>query len=169
MKKIFGDHATVERLSERLKKAYSLEEYRRIQCVLIRATLGSRAKEIASLLGWSVVTVHIFQSRWMREGDTVFDVGERGGRRHESLSEDEEKVFLEPFVERAKGETLVTGQEIRRAYEERIGRPVAASTVYRLLARHGWRKGVPRPRHPKADPVAPTAFKKNSAEPYVGR
>jgi transposase len=169
MKKVFGDHATVERLSERLKKTYLLEEYRRIQCVLIRATLGSRAKEIASLLGWSVVTVRIFQSRWMREGDTVLDVGERGGRHHEYLREGEEKVFLEPLVERAKGGNLVTAQEIRRAYEGRIGHPVAASTVYRLLARHGWRKVVPRPRHPQADPVGQTAFKKNSVEPCVGK
>jgi transposase len=105
----------------------------------------------------------------MREGDTVFDVGERGGRRHEYLSEDEEKVFLEPFVERAKGGILVTAQELRRAYEERIGCSVAASTVYRLLARHGWRKVVPRPRHPQANPVTQAAFKKNSAEPYVGK
>lgn len=160
MKKRFGDVGTVERLSERMKRTRSLEEYRRIQCVLMRATLGKGAKEIAQVLGWSVVTVHIFQSRWMREGDRVFEVGGRGGRRHENLSEREEKAFLESFVQRAQAGNLVTVKEIRQAYEERIGRSVAASTVYRLLARHGWRKVVPRPRHPQADLVAQTAFKK---------
>ncbi|MBK9990084.1 MAG: winged helix-turn-helix domain-containing protein [Verrucomicrobia bacterium] len=29
------------------------------------------------------------------------------------------------------------------------GHPVAPSTVYRLLAKAGWRKIVPRPSHPK--------------------
>jgi hypothetical protein len=37
---------------------------------------------------------------------------------------------------------------------------VARSTIYRLLGRHGWRKVVPRPRHPKTDLAAQSAFKK---------
>ena len=36
------------------------------------------------------------------------------------------------------------------------------STIYRLLERHGWRKVVPRPRHPKADVAAQAAFKKTA-------
>ena len=40
---IVGDKPTVERLAERLKRATSHSEYQRIQCVLIRATLGSSA------------------------------------------------------------------------------------------------------------------------------
>ena len=43
---IVGDKPTVERLAERLKRATSHSEYQRIQCVLIRATLGSSAAEI---------------------------------------------------------------------------------------------------------------------------
>ena len=34
------------------------------------------------------------------------------------------------------------------------------STVYNLLARHSWRKLMPRPFHPKRDLVAQDAFKK---------
>ena len=71
---IMGDQATVGRLAERLKRAKSHAEYQRIQCVLIRATLGSSAAEIAQLLGWSTVTVHILHSRWAKEGDAVFEL-----------------------------------------------------------------------------------------------
>jgi len=39
---------------------------------------------------------------------------------------------------------------------------VAASTVYRLLERAGWRKVAPRPSHPRKDPAAEEAFKKSS-------
>jgi hypothetical protein len=38
---------------------------------------------------------------------------------------------------------------------------VAASVVYRMLARHGWRKVAPDTRHPKSDPIAQEDWKKN--------
>ena len=69
---ITGDKATVARLAERLKLARSHSEYQRIQCVLIRATLGSSAAEIAQLLGWSTATVHVLHSRRCRDGFPSF-------------------------------------------------------------------------------------------------
>jgi hypothetical protein len=33
--------------------------------------------------------------------------------------------------------------------------------VYRLLARHGWRKVAPDTRHPKSDPAEQERWKKN--------
>ena len=83
---IVGDKPTVRRLAERLKRAGSHSEYQRIQCVLIRATLGSSATEIAQLLGWSTATVHVLHSRWAKEGEAIFDVRGRGGRHHQYLT-----------------------------------------------------------------------------------
>ena len=71
---ISNDKATIAALADRLKRAQSHSEYQRIQCVLIRATLGSSAAQIAQLLGWSAATVHVLHSRWASEGDAVFDV-----------------------------------------------------------------------------------------------
>jgi hypothetical protein len=51
--------------------------------------------------------------------------------------------------------------QIWQAYAQRIGHDVDDSTIYRLLNRHGWRKLMPRPRHPQADPQAQEQFKKN--------
>jgi transposase len=159
---IVGDKATVARLAERLKVATSRVEYQRIQCVLIRATLGSSAGEIAQLLGWSTATVHVMHSRWAKEGDAIFDVRARGGRRHQYLDAQQEQELLAPFVQRAHAGGMLSVGEIQQAYQERTGRQVAPSTVYRLLDRHGWRKVMPRPRHPKADLAAQAAFKKTS-------
>ena len=53
-------------------------------------------------------------------------------------------------------------RRLRAALAHRLGRPVAASVVYRLLARHGWRKVAPDTRHPKSDPIAQEEWKKNS-------
>lgn len=157
---IIGDKATVARLAERLKQANSHSEYQRIQCVLIRATLGSSAAEIAQLLGWSRATVHVLHSRWAKEGDAIFDLRGRGGRRHQHLSAAQEQDLLAPFVERARAGGMLTVAEIHLAYQEQVGKAVAPSTIYRLLDRHGWRKVVPRPRHPKTDVAAQGAFKK---------
>ena len=163
MKSLIGnDKATVARLAERLKHASSHAEYQRIQCVLIRATLGSSAPEIAQLLGWSTATVHVIHSRWSKEGDAIFDLRGRGGGNHRHLDHAQEQQFLTPFVERAKAGGMLNVAEIGQAYEQRVGKTVVPSTIYRLLDRHGWRKVVPRPRHPKADVAAQAAFKKTS-------
>jgi len=157
---IVSDKATINRLAERLKRAQSHAEYQRIQCVLIRATLGSTAAEIAQLLGWSAARVHVMHSRWAKEGDALFELKGRGGRHRQHLSPEQEQALLAPFVERAQAGGVLTVADIQCAYQEQTGREVAPSTVYRLLERHGWRKLTPRPRHPKADPAAQAAFKK---------
>jgi transposase len=159
---IEGDKATVRRLADRLKLAGSHSEYQRIQCVLIRATLGSTAAEIAQLLGWSTATVHVLHSRWAKEGEAIFDVRGRGGRRHQHLTPEQERELLAPFVERAEAGGMLTVGEVQGAYHQRIGKVVSRSTIYRLLERHGWRKIMPRPRHPKADVAAQGAFKKTA-------
>lgn len=157
---IVGDKQTVERLVERLKQAGSHREYQRIQCVPIRATLGSSAGEIAQLLGWSTATVHVLRSRWAKVGDVIFDLRPRGGRRHQHLSVEQERERLAPFAERAHAGGMLTVTEIQQAYQRQVGQEVAPSTINRLLERHGWRKLTPRPRHPKADLTAQAAFKK---------
>ena len=159
---IVGDEATVHRLAERLKTASSHAQYQRIQCVLLRATLGSSAAEIAQLLGWSTATVHVMHSRWAREGEAIFDLRPRGGRHHQHLTLEQEAQLLAPFVACAQAGGMLSVAEIQQAYQERTGKAVARSTVYRLLQRHGWRKVVPRPRHPKADVTVQGAFKKTA-------
>ena len=159
---ITPDAETIDRLAERLKVAHRHSEFQRIQCILIRATLGSSAPEIARLLGWSVATVHMLHSRYTREGEALFDLKAKGGRRNQYLTPEEEVEFLAPFIEKAaKGGVLVVS-EIHTAFEALVGKKVSPSTIYRLLERNKWRKIVPRPQHPKADPAAQAAFKKNS-------
>lgn len=95
-------------------------------------------------------------------GTTYSDKERRGGRHRELLSPDEEKAFLAPWLEQAKDGGVIVVPPIHAAYEERVGKKVPPSTVYRMLARHGWRKVTPDTRHPKAKPEAQEDFKKNS-------
>ena len=157
---IASDKATISALADRLTRADSHAQYQRIQCVLIRATLGSTAAQIAQLLGWSTATVHVIHSRWAKEGEALFDLRGRGGRRHQHLSAGAEADLLAPFTARAQTGGLLHVSEIKHALEQPVGKTVATSTVYRMLDRHRWRKIVPRPRHPKADMQAQDVFKK---------
>mgnify|MGYP001163326170 CR=1 FL=1 len=63
---VVEDKLTVERLAERLTRAKSHSDCQRIQCVLMRATLGSSAAEIAQWLDWSMATGHGMHSRWAK-------------------------------------------------------------------------------------------------------
>ena len=57
---------------------------------------------------------------------------------------------------------MLTVSEIKSEYCKHVEHKVADSTIYRMLARHGWRKIMPRSKHPKkASDQAIEAYKKN--------
>jgi len=84
-----------------------------------------------------------------------------GGRRNALLTVEEEREFLAPWLEQARAGGVLVVSPLRAALSQRLGRPVKASVLYRLLARHGWRKVAPDTRHPKSDPQVQEAWKKN--------
>jgi hypothetical protein len=61
---------------------------------------------------------------------------------------DEEKAFLEQFIDLADAGQLVTIHTIMEKYVQATGKACSDTTIYRLLKRHGWRKVTPRPEHP---------------------
>jgi transposase len=109
-----------------------------------------KAEEIAQHCGVSQSTVHQVISLYNRFGVTAVETAGKGGRRDVYLTLEEEKQFLAPFFARAQTGDIATAAEIQRAFKARVGHEVDASTIYRLLARHGWRKLMPRPTHSKA-------------------
>lgn len=72
----------------------------------------------------------------------------------------EEGELLSSFEEQSKSGQLVVARKIKAAYEQKVGKEVAESTIYRMLARHGFRKIVPYRRHPKANTEEQETFKK---------
>ena len=154
---------TVERLQALLRTAKRTDEMRRIQVVLMRALNSSPPTEIAATVGWTVNSVRCLHSRFLKEGFAVLENRPgRGGRRSQNIDEADEVKLLEKFEDQAiSGGVLVT-QVIKDAYEKQIGRSVAASTITRMMARHGWRKIAPRSYHPKKRSEDIEPFKKNS-------
>ena len=65
------------------------------------------------------------------------------------MSEAEETRILGLFKERAKKGEVVEISEIAKAYQSTVDHPVSRGQIYFVLHRHGWRKVMPRSRHPK--------------------
>jgi hypothetical protein len=66
------------------------------------------------------------------------------------------------FAKAAGAGEMLNIHDFKLAYEQAIGHDTSNSTVYDLLARHGWRKLMPRPFHPRQDIAAQNAFKKTA-------
>jgi len=154
--------ANHEELRKLLPQARSVEEFRRIQCVWLRASLDLTLSQIALATGLSPVSIRCYHSRYLQHGSRALKVNGRGGRHRQNLSIEQERQLLQPFFEPAAGGEILDVGRVHGAYEKLVGRDVSKSTVYRLLARHGWRKPPPRPRDSQTGPVCQAEFKENS-------
>ncbi len=148
-----------QHIQKLMKKATSKWEYRRLQCVSLRQ-FGMQAPDVAKIVGLHPDSVKHIWSLWQRNGAEAL-CGERRGqvRGRARWNREEERAFLQPFLDRADRGQLTTVKEIYTAQCERIGKKIDSTVTYRLLERHGWRKVVPRQQHPKADKEAQRTFK----------
>src|SRR3954451_17784655 len=158
---------SAERLAALLQEARSKAEDQRIQCVWLRAALSLPAAQMATALGWQVGSVRQVHSDYLRQGEAVLRSKPSGGRHRQNLTLAQEKELLLPFLEQAAVGGVLVAAPVQAAYETALGRPVHHSVVYRALHRHGWRKIMPRPKHPKASEEAQETFKK-AAHPGSG-
>ena len=157
------DVRVVENAKMLALQAGTVDELRCAQAVLLPALLDVTLEQTATALGVGRATVARYQAKVRRRQTHPKELEPQwGGRRRQAMSIEEEREFLQPWVEQsADGGMLVVGP-LRAALAQRLGRPVTHSVVYRLLARHGWRKVAPDTRHPKSDPTAQERWKKNS-------
>jgi len=158
------DEATVQRARERVRNARSARELRAGLSVVLPAVYKVPNRVVADVLSISVATVSRMQKEIRDEvSGAVIEKKSWGGRRREIMSWEAEKSFLDRWAEKAEnGGVLVVGP-IHAALEEEVGRAVAKSTVYRMLARHGWRKVKPDTCHPKRNAEAQDKFKKGAS------
>jgi hypothetical protein len=156
----FSDEAA-ERLAPLLPKIKTKAVYQRFQCVWLPARLHWSAVQIAQALGWQPPSVRQVQSDYARDGESVLWGKPHGGRRHAHFTVEPEKALLAPFLEQAQAGGVLVVAPVQASYEKALGRSVHASVVYRALHRPGWRKVVPRPRHPKTSEATQEAFQKS--------
>ena len=150
----------INEIAHAMKECKSSDDYRRIQCVYLGMLYPDMsAKKIGEATQYSESRVWAIHGEYRKKGlSGLFDSG--GGRYRENMTLAEETEFLVPFIEKGKTGALVVAGEIKRAYETKVGKEVAESTIYRLLDRHDFRKIVPYKRHKKANIEEQEAFKK---------
>ncbi len=146
-----------------LAKARTIGELRQAQAVILPLEFGFSLEQVAAVIGVSKGWACQLRIDFIRSGGSENqEKAQRGGRRRENMSKDEEAGFLAPFFEKAaKGGILVVG-EIKTALDAHLGRATALASVYNLLHRNNWRKLAPDKSHPKSDAQTQTEWKKNS-------
>jgi len=149
----------VQRATKTRDEATSVAAYRKAISVILRAKLGLDADTLAEILGTSRSTV--FRDREKIRNQNEASTKSWGGRRHFTMTFEEEQEFLSKWETEARAGGVIAVPPIHAALVERLGRNITPSTTYRILARHRWRKVQPDTKHPKSDPQAQEEFKKN--------
>lgn len=153
-------HLDLEIVEQKLKTATKHWE-RQKWLVVYTAMVDPRpAKDIAKHMGVSKGFVRQVIQHYNRYGEEALATPGKGGRHNCYLSWSQEKQLIESFKTKAVKGYIATAKEIKLAYEQQVGHQVHKTTIYRLMDRHQWHKIVPRPSHPKEDPVAQEDFKK---------
>jgi transposase len=134
---------------------------RRLETLLLRAQNVKREK-VAEKTGFCKQYITDLTAAYHNNGMSVIVENHYKGN-HRNMSFEEEKKLLEAFENAAESGQVIEVSDILRAYEEKLGRSFEKDhgRIYRVLKRHGFRKVMPRSRHPKsATPEAIEASKK---------
>ena len=122
---------------------------KRIKALLLHAE-GIKHDKIAEQTGFAKAYITVLVGRYCKHGLSAVNNSNYHGN-NRNLTFEEEEELLRPFMIAAQEGKIVEISEIKRAYEEKIGRSLDKSHghIYDILRRHGWRKVMPRSRHPK--------------------
>lgn len=121
---------------------------KRLYAVQLRGE-GMTNKEIAEKLDTSDKMVSQWVSAYIKNGGVKALLPKKRIGNHRNLSFEEEAEFLAEFAEQAKAGKIIDTNELKAAYIEKVGHSIGGNQIYLLLARHGWRKVMPRSKHPK--------------------
>jgi transposase len=149
--------------------AETAEDLRLAVAVLLPLEQGLSIKQTADIIGRSVSVTCSMRTRFGRVIEGVQAVPQHKqqlrNRAHADLMI-EAQVLDEVLANAATGGVVIIAR-LKPAIEAKLGKSMALSGIYRMLARHGWRKLAPDTRHPQGDPAAREEWKKNSPATWV--
>ena len=149
---------------ELLVKAKTAEELRQAQAILLPLELGLSLEQTALVIGRSVSATCKLRNRRRREaaGELTPKKRKRELRNRAAANLERESTILDELLTGSAQGGVIVIPALKPAFEKALGRPVALSTLYRVLARHGFRKLAPDTAHPKGNPQGREDWKKNS-------
>lgn len=119
----------------------------RLKALELRAK-GASLQEVSNATGLKTSTVTLLVRKYRANGISALSGNHYYGNRR-NMSIEEEAAILAPFKERAEKGELVSVKEIAAAYQAAVDHHVSDTQIYYVLHRHGWRKVMPRSRHPQ--------------------
>lgn len=136
---------------------------KRLQVLELKSE-GKTTKRIEELTEYGHAHIASLVKEYFENGiESIIGNHYKGNRRNMSYEEEEE--LLTPFMAKAEAGMMVDVAEIEKVYVEKVGHTIGSGQIYYVLKRHGWRKVLPRSRHPKkADEEAIEASKKLTTE-----
>lgn len=120
---------------------------KRLEVLELRSE-GKSQREIVEKTGFHRSYVCSLIKRYFEEGLQSVIESHCGGNRR-NMSFEEEAELLEQFKQKAEQGQMLDIHEIENAYREKVGHSIGQAQIYRVLSRHGWRKIMPRSKHPK--------------------
>ena len=147
MKKNEITNKEAEAIKEYRKQVKDKKKDRRLYAVQLRGE-GLKVIEIARKLDTYPQVVSQWVKKYKEYGIEGL-TGSSGGRHHAKMTEEEEKEFLDEFARKAEQGQIIEVSEIRKEYEKITGESKSVGHIYDVLHRNGWRKVMPRSRHPK--------------------
>ncbi|MGF0096717.1 helix-turn-helix domain-containing protein, partial [Peptoniphilus sp. SGI.035] len=149
MKKTIDEKTKKEiyELEKARKNTNNKKEEVRLKAMILKLQ-GVTTREISEKLDVAMSTIF----EWLRKYKKSSIDGLKNKKRignNRNLTFEEEKEFLRQFEERAEKGQIITAKEIEKAYRELVGHSIGNGQIYYVLKRHGFRKIMPRSRHPK--------------------
>lgn len=163
MARVARGSSVVAQARKAIAEATTVAQLRQAQAVVFPLDHGLSLSDTAKMIGLSLGWTCRLRNAFIR-GEVVGDgsTPARGGRRRENFTPEREIEVLRPFLDRARRGGVLVVPELKPLLEVELGRPMALSSVYNLLHRHGWRKLAPDKRHPQSNDQAQQDWKKNS-------
>ena len=149
--------------------AKTAEDLRLALAVLLPLEQGLSMAQTAQIIGRSVGATCSMRCRFGRVIQGLEAVPQHKQQLRNRAHADlllEAQVLDEVLANAAQGGVVIIPR-LKPAIEAKLGKSIALSGIYRMLARHGWRKLAPDTRHPKGDPAAHDAWKKNSPATWL--
>lgn len=148
---------------KQLQTAKTADELRAAQAVWFPLALGLSLAQTAQAIGRCVKATTNIRTRFCRVARRECEAprSKRSLRNRANATIEREVEILDEVLVGATRGGIVIVPPLKEQVEKKLGKTIALSTLYRMLARNGWRKLAPDTTHPKGDATVRDDWKKN--------
>jgi transposase len=132
----------------KIKEYEKTRAFRKLQFVMMIGE-GIDIKTAAKIAVYHVKWGYELIKQYCEKGFDEYIRDGRGGANNKNLTDEQEDELLDKFREKAESGKVVHLSQIKKEYDNAVGKETANSTFYSFLGRKEWRRVMPRGTHPK--------------------